>query len=145
MSRIPKPGKKIETGTDKTEKYLEEWKKLFNEISPEYLTAYTKKDNGFPKSQYEMEMHVSRLQDSCNTDVQIFVLCKFPNQYGWSYGNEIYLCLHDHAYAIAWVKEFDANLDTLGESGPASCEEMYKMLCRDALEVHNKIPVPIKK
>lgn len=136
---IPKPAKRLIIPQNRSQEKLQKWKELFNEIDPDHIHAYIKGEPEFP-DKYKMAMDESRLEDVCNLDVQIYIRVG-QTPYLRSYGNEIYCCPKNDAFAEAWIDEVDENLDT---TNLVSWEAIYIELVERRNDFYggDRIPIP---
>jgi hypothetical protein len=140
MSTIPKPVVQEVIAPDPSSIFLQVWKKLFNDIDPENIEALIDGDEKFP-GRYKFAFNESRLSDSYNIDVQLFISLK-----GFLFhaiGGDICCCLRDTSFCIGWICELDENLDTF-RNDPITWKEMYTDLVTIVKANNQRIPVPPK-
>ena len=143
MELPPEPPKETSTGEDNATLFLNEWKRLFNNIDPERIVAYSKGDKEFKEIKRNFEHKAIRLDGVCNTNLQLVVCIEshFPHL-TFSPGT-IMFCLQDEAYATDWIRELDENLDKL-ILNPVSWEFVYDSLVSETSMFKNRIPKPPK-
>ncbi len=135
---IPKPAKQKEVPEDKSQEYLKEWKRLFNAIDPQSVHAFVKGEEDFPK---QFQMHEGRLNDWYDTRAQLLI--KVSSYFFDEYGEEIYCCFNDSAFAYGWIYTEDVNFDSLRRE-PITWKELYEELVSKASNHTKRIPIPPK-
>ena len=139
MSKIPDPPQEKSTGEDNSSKFLQEWKRLFNNIDPNLLEAYIVGDEIFQNFKKNFSWKATRLEGACDTNIQMLVLIKeHAHCLSFSPGY-ILFCLRNEAYSEGWIRELDENLDTLSQR-PFLWEEIYMKLIENIKQLKNRIP-----